>query len=216
MKILTAWAAVGMLALCMLVFPSTDTQAADHLDPVNNGVDASDIADLYAWVRTGADDNAEKTLVVIVTFAGNAAPGLPAIWDPDVLYTIHFRTSVNGEAATKDMHIRFAPPTEPDTRHGIELTNIPGVQGIVQSHVGVTRSVGDVKIYSGVNDDPFFFDLTGFGTTVQSGTLSFTGEDSFRGKNTQAIVVELPLSAVADATGKVDVWTSASRIGGPQ
>ena len=215
MRTLTAWAAVGMLALAMLVYPSTNSQAADHSDPGRVSEDrAADIADLYAWIRGGADANADKTLVVIVTFAGNTTPGVDAVWDPNVLYTVHFRTKAADDAPVekKAMHIRFATPTAPDTRYAVEVTDIPGANGPIQAHVGTNRSVGNIRVYAGINDDPFFFDLAGFFATLADSTLRFTASDTLAGKNAQAIVIELPLSAVGNAEGKVDVWASSSRI----
>ena len=62
----------------------------------------------------------------------------------------------------------------------------------------VVETAGDIKVFAGPREDPFFFDLVGFNRTVGSSPtqISFTGVDAFKGKNVNAIVVEFPVSMV--------------------
>jgi hypothetical protein len=73
-----------------------------------------------------------------------------------------------------------------------------------------------VRVYAGVHDDAFFFDLMGFRNTVTTGTLDFAADrDFFAGLNTPAIVVEFPLLPVSPANERFRVWASTSRIPAP-
>jgi hypothetical protein len=52
---------------------------------------------------------------------------------------------------------------------------------------------GAITIFAGPREDPFFFDLVGFNLSIASGSNRFTGDDAFKGKNVNAIVVEFPV-----------------------
>ena len=81
--------------------------------------------------------------------------------------------------------------------------------------VEATITDGDVKVFAGLRDDPFFMDLDGFVTTVTTGTLSFdSNNDSFAGQNITSVVIEMPFDAVKGGAGDVvNIWSTASRIG---
>ena len=57
-------------------------------------------------------------------------------------------------------------------------------------------TAGDIKIFAGPREDPFFFDLVGFNRSIAAGANKFTGVDAFLGKNVNAIVVEFPVGTV--------------------
>lgn len=57
-------------------------------------------------------------------------------------------------------------------------------------------TAGDIKIFAGPREDPFFFDLVGFNRSIAAGANKFTGVDAFLGKNVNAIVVEFPVGMV--------------------
>ena len=78
-----------------------------------------------------------------------------------------------------------------------------------------TEIAGDNgKVWTGLRDDPFFFDLAGFQATVSSGTISFNpANDFFAGSNITTIVMEVPLTAVTvdTATGKkLSIWATTA------
>src|SRR5207249_7035078 len=62
---------------------------------------------------------------------------------------------------------------------------------------------GNIKVFAGPREDPFFFDLVGFNRTIGSNPTQnfFTGDDAFLGKNINAIVVEMPVNMVFPAGG---------------
>lgn len=72
-----------------------------------------------------------------------------------------------------------------------------GTSGALHLPPIVTTS-GDIKVFAGPREDPFFFDLVGFNRTIGSNPTAvlFTGVDAFKGKNVNAIVVEFPVSVV--------------------
>lgn len=192
-------------------------EAADHLDPPmrtdptgNPSADrAADIADVYAWHQgTGAT----ATMVVIMTFAGPNAPAADQAvpCDPNVLYGIHIDNDGN-PGAEFDIQARFG---EDDVGNCfVRVAGIPGAQG--QTIDGpVERPINrlGVRVFAGLRDDPFFFDLTGFRETVMTGTLAFVEDrDFFQGQNTSALVVELPLSAVSPGGEQLQVWGTTGR-----
>jgi hypothetical protein len=102
---------------------------------------------------------------------------------------------------------------------------------------GYTNTViesGDIKLFAGPRDDPFFIDLeaffrilpdrrpeTGPLSTITQGPLTFrsaTGSDPavdyVRGFNDMAIVIDLPTSAIANpaTNGRFGVWGTTSRV----
>jgi uncharacterized protein DUF4331 len=62
----------------------------------------------------------------------------------------------------------------------------------------IVTAEGDIKVFAGPREDPFFFDLVGFNRTIGSNPTQvlFTGVDAFNGKNVNAIVVEFPIGMV--------------------
>jgi hypothetical protein len=83
----------------------------------------------------------------------------------------------------------------------------------------------NTKVFAGMSDDPFFFDLPGFlnitaaldGDPANDSTslIGCTGSrpDFFAGKNVSSIVIEVPDSQLG--SGTVGIW-AATRLGGEQ
>jgi len=104
-----------------------------------------------------------------------------------------------------------------------EFVGGDGATAIASTIAGATGAnivSGTTSLYAGLRDDAFFFDLTGFQTTLMTGTLSFTGADFFANKNTPVIVLEFPTSAITRSThalpasgNVIRVWGSTSRYG---
>ena len=71
------------------------------------------------------------------------------------------------------------------------------------------------RVYTGLRDDPFFFDLEGFKTTMHSGALSFDHQrDSAAGTNATAIVLEMDANEATGRSGSVNLWATTSVFGG--
>jgi len=191
-------------------------QAADHLDPPgrtnpdNMGMDRNaDIADVYAWHR-GA--GAAQTVVLVMSFSGpNAAvAGQKLACDRNVLYNINIDNT--GDAvADRTFAVRFGRDSAMNCFARWE--GLPGTAAPVVTRTEATIDIGGgVKAFAGLRDDAFFFDLQGFRTTLMTGTLSFVNDrDFFRGKNTSAIVIEVPASTINGGANTLRVWATTGR-----
>lgn len=199
--------ALGAAAFGLTLAPPAD--AADHLDPSPRVGDpvgqTDDIADLYAW--NTADDN----LVVALTFGGPVATDEFA-GDRDVLYTIHIDDEDADVDADLEIQARFGQAA--DGRWGVQIENLPGAPAMFRGHVGSVIDLGGAKVYTGVREDPFFFDLQGFQETLSTGDLAFDNtRDFFAGLNVSAIVIEIPIRTLPGA-GPYNVWATTARFGG--
>ncbi len=208
--------AVGGLSLAtaaILLAPGMGIIAADHLDPparTDPAVDstpdrAADIADIYAW-------HTDTSVIFVMTFSGPQATDRPATYDPDVLYSIN--VSNTAPRTTTNIPIRFQFGTGSTNQFGIRVTGLPGVTGAIEGSVERTLEKDGVRVFAGLFDDPFFFDLQGFRETVTTGALRFDNDrDFFAGQNLTAVVIEIPRDRI-DAGAVVDVWGSTARFGG--
>ncbi|MXO48526.1 DUF4331 domain-containing protein [Erythrobacter vulgaris] len=208
--------ALGGLSLAtaaVLFAPGVGIIAADHLDPparTDPAVDstpdrAADIADVYAW-------HTDTSVIVAMTFAGPQATDQPATYDPDVLYSINVSNS--SPRTTTDIPIRFRFGTGAMDQFGVSVTGLPGVTGAIRGSVETELEKDGVRVWAGLFDDPFFFDLQGFRDTLNTGTLSFDSErDFFAGQNLTAVVIEIPRDRI-DPGAPVDVWAATARFGG--
>jgi hypothetical protein len=198
------------------------SRAADHLDPPARtdgpGADrAADIADVFAWY---AGTGASQTFTAILTFAGPNAPaaGQAIPCDRDVLYTILIDNT--GDAMPEyRIETRFGMD---DLRRNcfVNVRGLPGTQAPVVGRVESTVNVpGGARVFAGLRDDAFFFDLQGFRDTIANGrllngarTYFANDRDFFARKNTPAIVVEFPLGAVRGAgTSPLRIWATTAR-----
>ena len=233
---------IALLAAASMTLGSQDVVAADHADaPGTQADNAADIADFYAW---HTDDG---KVVAIVTFAPLQAPGAEAAYDRDVLYTIHIDNTAtaagranaenpfpddntNDNASDIQIQVRLGQNELGDW--GARIENLPGVDGAIQGAVDSVIDGGDGnQAQVGTFDDPFFFDLVGFSTTIANagnaddadlafGSLadfpnSITpAPDALMGTNVHAIVVEFDAEAALakNADGILQLWATSSRI----
>ena len=184
--------------------------AADHEEAPGAQADLpADIADLYHW-HTEAG-----TGVTVLTFGGIANANAP-VYDSGVLYTIHIDTDADNES-DQQVHVRFGQ--DGDGNWGVQATLASALGSITMS-----GSTGDVivdtltgtQLWTGIADDPFFFDLAGFGATIANITdpsdpadIAFTATDALAGANTTAIVIEGPSTAT-----NYQVWATTGRDNG--
>lgn len=202
---------VAVIAVMLLTV--TALQAADHTEPpAISDKKAADIADLYTWHEEGS-------LVAVLTFGGPAAPGAdqePTV-SRDVLYGIHVDNNDDQEAEV-DIRARFGQ--DDDGNWGVRVAGIPGADAPLVGPVGQTLPAeGDgAKVWTGLREDPFFFDLQGFQDSVANqsltdgdGNLYFdSSRDFFAGQNITALVVEVPVDAVTADDDVLDIWATTS------
>ena len=178
--------------------------AADHAEaPVSSADPAADISDLYTW-------HSEGTVKAVLAFNPSLVPGEAGVYDADVLYTLHF--DVDGDQVSDhDVHVRFGQSSS--GKWGVQAMNLPGASAPV---VGAVETVIDApggRLFAGLRDDPFFFDLTGFNDTLATGTLSFDpARDAFAGSNIMVIAMEFDAASLLGTDTTFQAWATTSRM----
>jgi hypothetical protein len=130
--------------------------AADHLDaPAAIADPSADITDLYAWT--------ESTKVV---FALNVTPGAAndAKFSDKVQYVIHTESAKTfGALGEKtDIICTFDAAQKISCWVGEKAY----VTGDASATTGLESANKAIKVFAGLRDDPFFFNLTGFKDTL--------------------------------------------------
>jgi hypothetical protein len=183
----------------LLLGLSTPALAADHAEAPGAAADpAADIADFYAWHTT-------DKVVFVLTYAPLTAPGGAATYDADVLYGMHIDNDADG-VADQDIWVQYG-------QNGAGDWAVRVTWGGNEEEFSVdTEGEGDtVKIWTGVADDPFFFDLEGYTQTVSNGSLGFdSSRDSLAGVNVSAIVIEADLATVSGGNA-FQTWATTAR-----
>ncbi len=235
-KLMAAGAITIASAALMLTVGPQEVTAADHADAPGAIADpAADIADLYAW------HDGKGTITAILTFAGDQAPGAAAAYDSDVLYTLHIDntgtlagqttydqpldSNSNDNESDLQIHIRFGQ--NGNDAWGVQVENLPGGEAIVSGPVDTAiDGTGGTQVQTGVFDDPFFFDLDGFQTTLANlqddkitAELAFASLakdgmpiDSLAGSNTHAIVLQFNAETAANGGELLQLWATSGRI----
>jgi hypothetical protein len=200
-KLGMATAALGTTALLLGGPP---VQAADHIDAPGTTADsAADISDFFAW-------HAGDRVVVAMAFAGLDVPGSEGTFDDGVLYGIHVDNDGDNEA-DQTVWVRFGQAA--DGSWGVKAEGIPGGQAEVVGPVGEVLDAGlGLRVFAGVRDDPFFFDLDGFQETLATGTLAFVADrDTFAATNVTMIVLEMSIDGVAAGSDTLALWATTAR-----
>ncbi len=227
-----AGVAVALGALLATVFLTmrtapTTAGAADHLDapgltPPGGDVRA-DITDVYAFRAP----NGRTVLVMNVN--GLTKPGKQAL----------FATGVPSVAATKRVSYNFRIDNNGDARQDVVFgvtfgtPNRQGVQGLTVRRNGavflegstspfgkvtVNRGSASSRVYAGMRDDPFFFDLDGFLNILSKEEgKSFLGctaarKDFFARTNVSSIVLEIDSAQLTRSRStNIGVWATTNR-----
>ena len=213
---LAATASAGALGALLLI-PGQLALSADHLDSptrtdpaVNPNADVGcDIADDYIW-------HDANFVTIVHTFGGPSALTLPAFYDRNVLQTIDISTSPPATSADIRIRFRFGPGANPG-EHGIQIENLPGVNGALVGPVEQVLSKDGVRAFAGLRDDPFFFDNQGLRLSRTTGVLQFTNNAAqrpsvFFAKNITALVLEIPRSRFG--AGPIEISSTCARFGG--
>jgi Domain of unknown function (DUF4331) len=132
--------------------------AADHADgPAVMAEPAGDITDVYAWM------SADKTKVNLVMDVYPNAPASSMMSD-QVLYVFHLNSSASyGAAATETKIICGFNVAQAIT---CWVGSSESVTGNASATTGIMSASGKTKVFAGLRDDPFFFNLTGFKATT--------------------------------------------------
>jgi hypothetical protein len=202
----------GWTAALLATALAVPALAADHLDsPAVTAEPAADINDLYAFM---APADADKVVLVMTVFP---QAGGDAAFSDAVNYTFHVRRSADG--MSRDITCTF----EADGSY-----SCAGPSGAVAAGtVGETANGDSIQAWTGLRDDPFFFDLRAFNNAVGADDeanpfCALAPEaggngDFFAGLNALAIVVEVRKEVLlqGEADNQVlSIWASTSRRGG--
>jgi hypothetical protein len=207
------FAAIVAAALVSYAVP---TSAADHRDaPTIDEYSAIDINDVFMFRDPPCTTPkcTSPNLVIALSTQAVADPlfGSSYHFQENALYRLNFTTRKD---ASPTAHIDFVfsafgngpdcPSPQPacQTYKAIFPNHVVidgfATQGTSAAthNAPVVETAGDVKVFAGPREDPFFFDLVGFNRTIGSNpaAVSFTGVDAFKGKNINAIVVEFPVN----------------------
>ncbi|MEZ4385888.1 MAG: DUF4331 family protein [Nannocystaceae bacterium] len=174
--------------------------AADHVDaPGVEGNPAADITDFYAWHK---DDG---KIVAIISFAGLTEVGQPATYDASTVYGIHIDNNGDNEP-DENVWIRFGQNSGGDWGVQVEGLAADPVVGPVETVIDAPLGL---RVFAGLRDDPFFFDLQGYLETLDTATIAFdSSRDSFAMTNVTAIVVELSTDAVSGGSDNIQMWAT--------
>lgn len=133
--------------------------AADHLDsPKATAEPAADITDVYAWMNGDA-----TKLNLVLNVSPMAATGTQ--FSDAVLYQIHVNSmSAYGQAQQETKILcKFYDVSKLECWLGDEY-----VEGDASATTGLASSSGKLKVFAGLRNDPFFFELDGFKEAVKA------------------------------------------------
>jgi len=195
------WAALGaaVVILTIGVAPYLSS-AADHLDSPNAKANhALDITDVYAF--DGA--NSAKTVLVMDV---NPLAGIVSGTHFATGASYRFNVDRTGDFVADDVYTVTFANGGPGGKQTLTLKKNGTI--VLTGMTGNTSVGGGAKLYAGIKDDPFFFDLASFfrwrdpngdGVYTYTGPTTFAGVDFFAGTNISTIVLEIP-----------DSWLGAS------
>ncbi len=222
-------AVVAWLTVC-----GSQIFAADHGDAPSVGNDvATDIGDVYVFL----DPNDNTQVVMAFDVHGFIVPGENVnfgAFDPLVLFKFNIENT--GDAAPDlSIKVKFSPVTsrtQPQTAtitfknvgstdiisRFTAPTTVPSTAAVAPTQVVTPDAATGTLFFAGLVDDPFFFDIPGFGRFVASvlaGTPDPTqllrGRDSFAGYNIQMIALSVPVELLQGPAGTV-IGVSATTL----
>lgn len=151
-------AVVGVLAVGALTVMGAAARAADHADgPAASADPSADITDVFAWMS--ADANRVYLVMDLVRNASAASK-----FSDSVQYVFHTtsRPGFGGTAAAEvDVVCTFNTAQTIQCWAGKEAY-VTGDAGNVN---GIVSADGKLKVFAGLRNDPFFFNLAGFKQT---------------------------------------------------
>ena len=245
------WALALALATSGALAPMA--QASDHADgsktimpPLNNT--ARDIADLYTWMGTDAVNNSVRVFMALTVFPN--APKATAAFDTNTLYTFHTiaKTSLaNKSDGIPELTIvcAFDAGTAIGTQAfecwGGDDEYVKGTTSTSTTKGDIISRTGKLRVWTGIANDPAFFNKAAFDTTVTtikggingwnrdtaqcatSGVgfnavalragLALPVADAFATQNVLAIVVSVDRAYLTSNNSKplVGVWASTKK-----
>jgi hypothetical protein len=146
------WLVVALGALALALAPPS-ARAADHLDgPAVTADPSTDLTDVYTWTQGG------KLVLAMDVFP---AAGATAAFSDSALYVFHVTRRAEFLSATSTettIVCKFASNTSVTCWPGAE----DATSGDASATTGLASASGKFKVFTGLREDPFFFNLNGF------------------------------------------------------
>ncbi len=188
----------------LLAFILLPLQAADHNEAPQVRIDpAADLNDLYAFMNP----NDPSELILAATVVPDAGPGT------QFSDAIEYRFNISNNASPAEQFsivCTFAIAGQ----FSCALTGLDPLTG----NVGEIVDGPDFRIFTGLRDDPFFFDSGAFGQTVATLQPQFTnpGINGFANQDILSIVIGInPDTLTNDGTTPVlGVYATTNRLSG--
>ena len=243
-------AAIAALVAATALYAVHPLRASDHQDsPATIARPGADITDPYIFPSPTNPNNV--VLVMNVHPLIPSGQGLSTFFDPQVVYQMNFDTksenaSTPSSSVTRNEVIQFTfgtagsnqavtvygPAAAPTTDSTTTLVAQTGT-----GTINAPFTAGQMQVFAGAREDPFFFDLAQFlkilpdrngGSTAQSCLptplggnntcpqgWNNPGSDTLKGYNVLSLVVELPRSVLEGGNGpKIAYWTSTHTSSG--
>ncbi|MEZ5333043.1 MAG: DUF4331 family protein [Thermoanaerobaculia bacterium] len=217
----TTWSTAALvLSLAVLLVPAS--RAADHLDSSGltppGGDVRLDITDIYAFRSPECSD----CTVFVAGLNPLTDPGVSAAFAKKGSYK--FRVDTDGDAV-QDMtfDVKFGRQNDRGIqRFKIKLREANGPSAtIVRRRDGRTTPVEEepfaiqgkrgIRVFAGMADDPFFFDLPGFLDLDFCATDP--APDTFAGTNVSVLVLEVPNAVLTGNGNNIGLWVETWRGG---
>jgi len=207
---------------------------ADHRDGSLIIIDpAADLADVYAFLNP----NDPTKVVLALTVNPFQAPGNGQFFSPDVLYQFKIDNGGGKDGsgpldavedlviqatftkASDDQQFSVVGPVKPKKAGTLNsLVKLGKDQAAITGAADgtVTTASNGIKVFAGLREDPFFFDLI-FGEKAAgvikgpAVALRTPGVDFFAGVNVSILAVELPASLLKGNGTSVKIWATTSR-----
>lgn len=222
----TALGLILCVGIVSVFLPVGQVRAADHAESTSVTDDVyADLGDTFAFLSP--TDNTK--VVLVLTVAGFIVPSEQlnfSYFPEDILYRIEIENTGDAVADQK-IDITFSPQTSrtvpqtatvtlpvtstfPRIRRFTAPTTVPAFTPTAPPFVVTTNAPTGVRFFAGLADDPFYFDIVGFGrfvTSVLGGTPDPTrlqrSRDSFAGYNVHVIALEVPADMLRGSAGNV-------------
>lgn len=199
-------------------------QAADHLDsPSVSAMGAADLTDVYAFAVGGE----RSVLIANVNPGAGALPNSTINFGSGVQYNITVDTNSNAHPDVT-YQLRFGAPSGGSQTVRIWRNGVHWGSGTTGHTINLG---GGAKLWAGLADDPFFFDLDAFKGNIlgaANGRMLCDANkvDFFKGLNVSSIVLMVPNSNIGgtgvtvgvNATTSVfkdGVWRQIDQMGRP-
>lgn len=166
--------AVGLGGLGALALVAAEpAQGADHLDSDAAVADpAADLTDWYAW--TSADGESLNMIMAVTPLAGD-----DAAFSDATQYSFHVNAHENllAEASLSTLiTCQFYSETNLECWAQRGDAVVGYVEGDPSAEAGITSDDGSIRVFAGLRNDPFYFNLDGFGEVAS--TVRTVVEDS--------------------------------------